>query len=37
LELLGEAGIVPEERLTDLKQEYLEIVSVLAKARKTAS
>ena len=37
LELLGEAGIVPEERLADLKQEYLEIVSVLAKARKTAS
>jgi four helix bundle protein len=37
LELLGEAGIVPEERLADLKQEYLEIVSVLARARKTAS
>ena len=35
LELLGEAGIVPQARLTDLMQEYLEIVSVLEKARST--
>ncbi|MCB2379944.1 four helix bundle protein [Hymenobacter sp. BT635] len=35
LELLGEAGIVPYARLTDLMQEYLEIVSVLEKARST--
>jgi four helix bundle protein len=37
LDLLGDAGIVAEERLVELKQEYLHIVSVLAKARKTAS
>ena len=35
LEMLGEAGIVAENRLTELKQEYLEIVSVLGKARST--
>ncbi|MBC6607053.1 four helix bundle protein [Hymenobacter sp. BT188] len=33
LELLGEAGIIPQIRLADLQQEYLEIVSVLEKAR----
>ncbi|GAB3294558.1 four helix bundle protein [Hymenobacter humi] len=37
LELLGDAGIVPQERLVELKKEYLDIVSVLAKSRKTAS
>ncbi|WP_460610014.1 four helix bundle protein [Hymenobacter terrigena] len=35
LELLREAGIVSEARLTGLEQEYLEIVSVLEKARST--
>ncbi|HEX8328803.1 MAG TPA: four helix bundle protein [Hymenobacter sp.] len=35
LELLGEAEIVAQSRLTDLQQEYLEIVSVLEKARST--
>ena len=37
LELLSEASILPEEKLTDLKQEYLAILSALAKSRKTAS
>ena len=36
LELLGDAGIVPKARLSGLEQEYLEIVSILAKARKNA-
>ena len=36
LELLGDADIVPKARLSGLEQEYLEIVSVLAKARKNA-
>ena len=35
LEMLGEAGIVPTGRLADLEQEFLEIVSVLEKARST--
>jgi four helix bundle protein len=33
LEMLGEAGIVASARLADLEQEFLEIVSVLEKAR----
>jgi four helix bundle protein len=33
LEMLGEAGIVPKPRLAELEHEYLEIVSVLEKAR----
>lgn len=37
LELLGEAGIFPMEKLMGLKQEYLEILSAVAKSRKTAS
>ena len=36
LELLGDADIVPKARLSGLEQEYLEIVSILAKARKNA-
>jgi four helix bundle protein len=36
LELLGDAEIVPKKRLADLEQEYLEIVSILATARKKA-
>jgi four helix bundle protein len=35
LEILREAGIVSEAKLTGLEQEYLEIVSVLEKARST--
>ena len=35
LELLGEAEIIAPIRLADLQQEYLEIVSVLEKARST--
>ncbi|GAB3574404.1 four helix bundle protein [Hymenobacter daeguensis] len=35
LELLGDAGIFPKAKLASLEQEYLEIVSVLATARKT--
>jgi four helix bundle protein len=35
LELLRESGIIPETRLSDLEQEFLEIVSVLEKARST--
>ncbi|TGD78453.1 four helix bundle protein [Hymenobacter wooponensis] len=34
LELLGDAGIVSKARLHELEKEYLEIVSVLATARK---
>jgi four helix bundle protein len=37
LELLGDAGIVPKSRLQSLAQEYLEILSVLATARKRAA
>ena len=37
LELLSESNILPEEKLADLKQEYLEILSALAKSRKTVS
>lgn len=37
LELLAEAGIVPEEKLTDIKQEFLELLAILAKSRKTLS
>ncbi len=33
LEMLGESGIVANTRLAELAQEYLEIVSVLEKAR----
>jgi len=36
LELLGDSGIVPKKRLSELEQEYLEIVSILATARKKA-
>ncbi|SHJ38296.1 four helix bundle protein [Hymenobacter daecheongensis DSM 21074] len=36
LELLGDANIVSKTRLQGLEQEYLEIVSILAKARKSA-
>ncbi|MDQ2792861.1 MAG: four helix bundle protein [Bacteroidota bacterium] len=36
LELLGDAEIIPKSRLSDLEQEYLEIVSILATARKKA-
>ena len=35
LELLKESGIVAETRLAGLEQEFLEIVSVLEKARST--
>ena len=35
LELLGESNILPTSRLAELQQEYLEIVSVLEKARST--
>ncbi|QIX62371.1 four helix bundle protein [Hymenobacter sp. BT18] len=35
LELLDEAGIIPQNRLADLRQEYLEIVMILEKARST--
>lgn len=37
LELLGEAGIVSEEKLVDIKQEFSAILAVLAKSRKTLS
>ena len=36
LELLGDSGIMAKGRLTNLEQEYLEILSVLATARKKA-
>lgn len=36
LEMLGDAGIMPRPRLQQLEQEYLEIVSILAIARKKA-
>jgi len=36
LELLGDAGIIPKTRLSGLEQEYTEILSVLATARKKA-
>jgi four helix bundle protein len=36
LELLGDSGIVPKKRLAGLEQEYLEITSILASARKKA-
>jgi four helix bundle protein len=36
LELIGDAEIIAKARLQDLEQEYLEIVSILAKARKNA-
>ena len=36
LELLGDSGIMPKNRLADLEQEFLEIVSILATARKKA-
>ncbi|WP_216690464.1 four helix bundle protein [Hymenobacter siberiensis] len=36
LELLGDSGIVAKIRLTSIEQEYLEIVSILASARKKA-
>ncbi len=35
LELLGDADIFPKAKLAGLEQEYLEIVSVLASARKS--
>ena len=35
LELLGDAEIFPKAKLASLEQEYLEIVSVLATARKS--
>ena len=34
LELLEEAGLVPASKLTGLKQEATEILSIVAKARK---
>lgn len=37
LELLGDAGVVPKARLAELEKEYIEILIILAKARKTAS
>ena len=36
LELLGDSGIVAKMRLQALEQEYLEIVAILATARKKA-
>ncbi|MBC6610353.1 four helix bundle protein [Hymenobacter sp. BT507] len=36
LELLGDAGILPKARLNSLQQEYIEILAVLATARKKA-
>ena len=36
LELLSGSGIVPKAQLKSLEQEYLEIVSILAAARKKA-
>ena len=36
LELLGDAAILPKARLQQLEQEYLEILSILSKARKNA-
>jgi four helix bundle protein len=35
LELLGDAEIFPKSKLASLAQEYLEIVSILATARKS--
>ena len=35
LELLGDAEIFPKVKLANLEQEYLEIVSILATARKS--
>ena len=35
LELLGDAEVFPKAKLSSLEQEYLEIVSVLATARKS--
>jgi four helix bundle protein len=35
IEILIEANILPESKLLDIKQEITEIVSVVAKARKT--
>jgi len=35
LEMLGDADIFPKAKLAGLEQEYLEIVSVLATARKS--
>lgn len=35
LELLGDAEIFPKSKLANLEQEYLEIVSILATARKS--
>jgi len=37
IEILIEANILPESKLADLKQEITEIVSVVAKARKSTS
>jgi four helix bundle protein len=36
LEMLGDAGIISKPRLQQLEQEYLEIVAILATARKKA-
>ncbi|MBO0358325.1 four helix bundle protein [Hymenobacter sp. BT186] len=36
LELIGDAGILPKDRLLGLEKEYTEILSVLATARKKA-
>ncbi|MFC7666712.1 four helix bundle protein [Hymenobacter humi] len=36
LELIGDAAIMPKSRLEHISQEYLEIVSILATARKKA-
>ncbi len=36
LELLGDSGIMPKSRLCNLEQEYMEILSILATARKKA-
>jgi len=37
LKLLGDAGVVPKVRLVELEKEYVEILIILSKARKTAS
>jgi four helix bundle protein len=37
LEMLGDAGFVPKNRLAALEQEYAQITAILTKARKTAT
>lgn len=36
LELLGDSAIMPKVKLASLEQEYLEILSILATARKSS-